>query len=629
MSRKEWREVGKHSLYFVLTLAGMALLLGGMELLVAALGLAQARPLEGEKLIIILAAWLLMFSMFLGLSPFAMDSKQKGMEYLLTLPYSRRRLLVIKFLPRLAAVAFFYIVFTLLYRLGGSGALGGFFAFFSISYFALFFISFSFSGVHENFIVQSIWAGLALGGYLTLGSLVMALGFAWSNNFSLGSVWRFGHFGNLIYDLPSLIAAAAVFLLLLAPFVASFFLAFNKFDLRPARVFHRRHLLFFAPLFLLALGGSLGISSLIQQHSAWDSDSRFHLTVDRRVLKIGWQGKASVHDETGRRRIESERDFLWTNILFEKKGEVILLGNDMAADSLAITRLRLDDLSTKMLDRIPERFLVSPLFFAFRQHGNNLVYLRNRSNGSANQSVRPLKSDRLDLVVLDLDSGKSRILSYQSPLFPGYYQPKIFAHDEIDGRRFWLIGNQGFSIIRLWEDGSVENLGISKKMPSYFGHLLFSGTDKTLTIRRLLDGGGEAVKEIGGGFKIAGHSRSLATGQFPEIYAERSKMIVRIDLKSLEVAPVAPCQDGHLRWVAPGDFYYIASGPRRGGEARDWQKVYRLKNGRMIFLKKFAFQEPGQGSVQVEEHGIVYYDRDAPRFFAFPDLKELKFKKLN
>ena len=128
----------------------------------------KSKPLEGEKLIIILGAWLLMFSMFLGLSPFAMDSKQKGMEYLLTLPYSRRRLLLIKLLPRLAAAVFFYLAFALLYGLIGNDAFGGGFTVFSLSYFALFFISFSLSVVHENFIVQSIWAGIAMCGYLAL-----------------------------------------------------------------------------------------------------------------------------------------------------------------------------------------------------------------------------------------------------------------------------------------------------------------------------------------------------------------------------------------------------------------------------------------------------------------------------
>jgi hypothetical protein len=259
MNRKERLEVGKQSLYFVLAMAGMVLLTGFA-------GLLDNKPLGGEKIIIIMGLWLLMFSMFLGLTPFALDSNQKGMEYLLTLPYSRLRLLFIKLLPRMAATVLFYSLFFLLYRFMGNDAFGGYFEFFSLVYFSLFFISFSLSSIHENFIVQFIWAGLALSGYLTLCSLILTQGFAWNNNLSLGSVWRFGHFGNMIYDPSSLIAAIVVFLLLLVPFMASYFLAFKKFDLRSARTLNRRQLLFFVPLLFLSMAASLGVSCLIQKN---------------------------------------------------------------------------------------------------------------------------------------------------------------------------------------------------------------------------------------------------------------------------------------------------------------------------------------------------------------------------
>ena len=257
MNRKEWREVGQQSLYFILALAAMALLVGVMDLL-------QDKPFNGEKIIIILGLWLLMFSLFLGLSPFAMDSKQKGMEYLLTLPYSRRRLLLIKLLPRLAAVVFFHLVFALIYSLLGNDAFSGGFAFFSLAYFALFFISFSLSVVNENFIVQSIWAGIALCGYLALCLYIVMLGFSWKFGMPSSSVgsslWQ-----DLSFDPPTLFSSIAVFLMMATPFVASLFLAFKKFDLKPARAFNRHQLLIFAPLLLLAVALSLAVSLLVQR----------------------------------------------------------------------------------------------------------------------------------------------------------------------------------------------------------------------------------------------------------------------------------------------------------------------------------------------------------------------------
>lgn len=263
MKRKEWREVGLQSLYFVLVLVAMALLMAGANLVAGWLDPAQARPLEGEKLILVLSLWMLMFSMFLGLTPFAMDSSQKGMEYLLTLPLSRRALLLAKFLPRLTAVALFYLAYVLLYGLPGAGAFAGGFAFFSLCYFALYLISFSLAVVHENFIVQSILAGFALCGYAAACLLIVMLGFSWKFDVPAArvgaAIWH-----ELSFDPPTLVLAVAVFLLMALPFVLSLFLAFDRFDLKPARAFNRRQLRFFVPLLLLAFGLCLGITYLVQ-----------------------------------------------------------------------------------------------------------------------------------------------------------------------------------------------------------------------------------------------------------------------------------------------------------------------------------------------------------------------------
>jgi len=257
MNRKEWREVGKQSLYFVLAMAGMALLVG-------LAGSLEGKSLEGEKIIIIMGLWMLMFSLFIGLAAFALDSMQKGMEYLLSLPYSRRRLLLIKLLPRLAAVVFFYLVFALLYGFQDGDPFAGGFTAFSLAYFALFFISCSLSAYHENFIVQSIAAGVAWCGYLALCLAIVKQGFSWKFKLPvrwIGSrIWQ-----DLSCDIPTVLSSIAVFLLMLAPFVVSLFLAFRKFDLKPARIFNRRQLLIFVPLLLLAIVASLGMAYFVQK----------------------------------------------------------------------------------------------------------------------------------------------------------------------------------------------------------------------------------------------------------------------------------------------------------------------------------------------------------------------------
>jgi len=205
------------------------------------------------------------------------------------------------------------------------------------------------------------------------------------------------------------------------------------------------------------------------------------------------------------RRIESERDFLWTKHPFREKGEVILLGDDLAADSLsspACARRFIHEGAGSD----SRALLVSP-FFAFSSTATAWLFAEQRQR-IANQSVRPLKSDRLDLVSWT-GQRESRIRSTE-PAFPGYYQPEVFAHDEINGRRFWLIGNRGFSIIRLWEDGSVEDLGFPKKCvvfrtPAFLRHR------QVLAIRRLLAAAAKRSRRLRR-IQADRPFRSLATG---------------------------------------------------------------------------------------------------------------------
>lgn len=625
MNRKEWLEVGKQSLYFVLLAAGIALLIGVIDLI-------QEWSFESEKFIIMLGLWLLTAAMFLGLSPFAMDSKQRGLEYLLTLPISRRRLLFIKLVPRLATVILFYFAFILLYSLIGNDAFDGGFTAFSLAYFALFFISYSLSVVHENFIVQSIWAGVALCGYMVLCLFICVLGFGWK--FGMPSSWVGPRpWLGLNYDVSSLLTAIVVFLLMAMPFLASFFLAFKKFDLKPARAFNRRHLFIFVPLLLLAFAASLGVTYLVQKSYAYE-ESHYYILANRQLLKKGWKGKLSFHEENRQRRIDTKRSFMWQWNIFETPGKLFLTAYDMQDNSTAVIRLNLDDLAWDTVHRIPQHYLANHAFSAFRQYGQSLVFLqrsREEAEAAGRQPAVPLKNVRLELVLIDMNSEKSKILSYQIPPFPIRYYPVIFAHDEINGRQFWLVGNQRANIIRLWADGKAEDLGFSQKVPAYFGHLLFTSFGKSLAIRRLLASGSETVKEIDGEFQIGGLFQSgMDSGNVREILVKRDKRIVRLDLDTLTMDDVGPDR-GHIFFIPPGDFYYSEHEAWLADQRKPdkWRKIYRLQGGKLVFLKQLDFRGPDFGHVWIEKSGVTLRENGRTRLFAFPDLRELKFINLN
>lgn len=631
MSRKEWLEVGKQSLVFSLAVAVMVSL-------VALTSMFDGKPLGGEKVIIILGLWLLMLSLFLGLSPFAMDSQQKGMEYLLTLPYPRRRLLLIKLLPRLAAVALFYLAFAVLYSSIGGDAFGGGFTVFSLAYFALFLISFSLSLVHENFIVQSIWAGIVLAGYLGACLIICALGFSWKFSMPLSSPgifpWR-----ELDYDVPSLLTAVAVFFLMAAPFIVSFFLAFKKFDLKPARAFNRRHLLIFLPQLLLAFAASLGITYLVQAHSAyWDAD--FTILANQRLLKAEFPGKLTLYDKAGPRPADAKGRIFWERLLLERGERLYLSGYDTENGDRIIGCLDRSDLSWRTLHRVPVRSFFANGYFAVQFDGENFAYVR-RFTADADRPDMDKKqaagSEILELVRVDPAGGGSRTIAFRDALFRKYAEPWIIGSEERNGKRFWLVASRWQNVFRLWENGRVEDLGVSNGLPAYASPLLFTRNDHSLLVRRLLDAGSETVGEIAGNFLPFNpyFSRPIS-GPVAEIYAVRGKRIVGIDLSTLNVTDVGPDR-GHIWTVPPGVFYYVEFETWPAGNTDKWKKLYRLQGGRMVFLRQLDFGDAGYGLVEMSGNGVVLHQKKivgnksktTVRFFAFPDLKELKFKELN
>jgi hypothetical protein len=639
MNRKEWREVGRQSLYFILALAAMALLLMGMDLLMGMMGFAQAKPLEGEKLIIILGAWLLMFSMFLGLSPFAMDSKQKGMEYLFTLPYSRRRLLLIKLLPRLAATVIFYLMFVLLYGLIGNAALGGGYTLFSLAYFALFFISFSLALVHENFIVQFIWAGIALSGYLALCLYVVGLGFSWK--FRMPGSWVVSRsWQDLAYDVPTLLAVIAVFLLLAAPFIVSFFIAFKKFDLKPARVFNRRQLLIFVPLLLLAFFASLGLTYFVQTSSSfWESD--LFILKNYKLLKSNFPGKLTLYEEAGRRSVDIKGRILWGRLLLEQGEQLYLNGLDLKDGSRIIGCLNQNDLSWRILHRISKSSHIANGHLGIRYDGAQFVYLLNQPDQSArpeNDGKSAAEPMAMQLVRVDPASGRNEIFGFQVPAGGRNNEPWLVGSDERNGRRFWLVALRGHNVLRLWDDGRIEELGLSGGIPVYAGGLLFTHRGGSMIVSRLLDAGSERIHEMVGGCTMGNpYFFSQGNSQMTEIYALRDERIVRIDLATMSVDDIGPGR-GHLHMVPPGDFYFVEFESWPPKKSDKWKKLYRLKDGRLSLLKKFDFDEGGYGHLLVNANGIKlihsqWKDGKAAkatmRLYAFPDLRELRFKGLD
>jgi hypothetical protein len=330
--------------------------------------------------------------------------------------------------------------------------------------------------------------------------------------------------------------------------------------------------------------------------------------------------------------VETGKKLWWDWIHFETPEKVFMVGYDVNDSSTLVIRLGLKDLAWKVVHSIPDRSEATPGGL-FRQCGQELVFLQ-RGQGNSPHSAPAAKNDQLDLVLLDMNSEHARTISFQSPLFAACINPQVFAHDEANGRPFWLVsGKDGIKrrIFRLWADGAVDDLGVTKKFPAYFGRLLFSHTASSLLIRRLTSGGDETIGDIPGPVNIANDFfvGSLDTVAAREVFGKGNKRIIRIDLETLAIDDLGP-EHGQVLRGGPIDFYYVEHEAWMTGRGHPdkWRKVFRLHGAQRVFLKQFDFNGKWPGNIWMQRNGIILRESEERKnsFFAFPELKELKFK---
>ena len=111
MLKKEITDVLKQTFYFLVAV----LILPGILIVTA-----MVRDVSYFQIFFPLFQFgLLFWALFMGISLFSTERGQRGMEYLLSLPYSRLRLIGLKILPRATVVLALYSVCWLLYTQGG------------------------------------------------------------------------------------------------------------------------------------------------------------------------------------------------------------------------------------------------------------------------------------------------------------------------------------------------------------------------------------------------------------------------------------------------------------------------------------------------------------------------------
>ena len=255
MLKKEWNEI----IVLSLISTGIACLFPGLLILIRALpGLTYA-----EAFFPMFQFCMFFWAFFLGASFLSSDRRQRGVVYLLSLPYSRLRLFILKALPRFFVLLLLYGLFIMSVSLWGKDLTAISLISFSLIYFVLFFATLfglvAFWGLQLLFILAGLW----IKGYTFY-------------EFDIRTFFS----GELDGFLVHLIPGTAV--LLLVPLLIAFVWAFNKFDARPVSVFNKRYLVRLAGIFVLGTA-----ASLLYAHQTTDiEDTTYTLTRDHKVIQI-------------------------------------------------------------------------------------------------------------------------------------------------------------------------------------------------------------------------------------------------------------------------------------------------------------------------------------------------------
>ncbi len=608
MLRKEWHDLFRQSLFFI----------AGVSIFPALLILFRiTSDLSYPEVFFPVCQFSLFFwAFFLGASFLASERYQGGMIYLLSLPYSRLRLLQLKLLPRLTAVlAFFLLYYIFLLAWGKDFDALSMFAF-AVIYFALFFIALSLSACSENFLVLFFMSMFSLVAFLGINLLVIQAALK-LRGYSLYELATVGFIdGGLDVFLIRFIPLVAAFLIL--PVLLSFVLTFRRLDVRPAWGYNKRFFRYLGPLFILGL-----TASVVCAYSGLNVGYRtFHLTRDHKLIESHIYSDLRIYDGTGVRKIEKYG--------FSFGGFIEINGTLYDENDDRIVRIDLSDYSYKVLYRcLPGR----EIHHRVKHHENRLIFLTRKRNYTAKQ-----------LEILDVDSGDVDIIPLAPEILSRSSNEEIFAAGEVRGRRFWLmlVGIRSLEsrVVRIWEDGKIEQVAESLKRPCYVNGTLMTYTADYILIYRDMDGRFEVAQSIpnpsGYSFGTSfSHKQDLNNVLIRELYGLKSVqqeetgrnfLIARFDLESLTIHEIEELRNWP-RFIGNDAHLYFEE---ENDSGRPMLKVYRLQGGELDHLRSFPGVLRGDYNhrVDVFPGGLVIVQGKNVNVYAFPDLRELEFKKL-
>jgi hypothetical protein len=411
---------------------------------------------------------------------------------------------------------------------------------------------------------------------------------------------------------------------ILLPLLVSLFLAFRKFDMRPAKTYNKRFFKVFAPVFVMGLIGSFVFAHQTLEIGYTD----YYLTQNLRVVESNAYSGVKIYDKQRVYIVNIDVDYFWP---FWDEGTFVYF-----RDGKRVGRLNTLEHTTEILYEAPrEKWL------DWRNWGDEqtMAFLERKRDYSDSQ-----------LVLLEMASCKVKKIPFNGKVLKEYSNWMIFGADKVEGQRFWLIYSpkgilEETQIYQLWEDGRLNVIGASQSWPCYINGTLLSFTANEIILSKHKEGKFEILKSIPNkedfhfGWYL--HYRKKPTNSpVKEIYGrkiyrssdDRNKgrsyytKYARLSLDNFKIEELDDLK-GYLNFYsADTDSYYALEMDDAAHEA----KLYAVDEGTLKLLKTFKDVDPmyGLNSLDISRSGILVKKGKRIKVYTLPDLKEVKFKKL-
>ncbi len=609
MLKKEISDVLRHNFFFILLIL----------LLPAFLVVTRILPdVSYFSVFFPIFQFLLFFwAFFMGTSLFSVEQGQRGLEYLLSLPLSRYKLIGLKILPRFIAILIFYLIFLILYLGEGHNNAALSLVAFTTIYFSFYLISLSFSASSDNFLVLFVVSLLSLFIFLALGYFMFWL-----------TIKLKGYIYYVVRISPFITGELESFIVMLIPFVAlcllfplliAFVLSVKKFDIRPSRVFNTRFIKIFAPLFILGLLASF----LFANQIVYMGGSSYYLTRDYKLVEYNYYFGFRIYDGQKVHKIKVQYNH---NYPFAEE-ENYIYGKSYNT----IFRINTSDYEIESLYKPPQG-----RYFTWTWKARQTIAFMEYKGGYSGRQ----------LVFLDTATKKvSRMPLDHKPL-KGYYGLRLIGADRLEGKGFWLLyawsHEKSNWVFRLWEDGKIEHIKETQYFPLYVKPYLITHSEKRdILISEDREGQFETIQKIPNskGYLFFGLGyypwfRSEDFGDVPvkEIYGrkyrpreerEKGPLYARLDLEIFEIEELSDTKEW-LYCFTPDKCYFEDKDYDAGTFA-----IYRFQDGQSTLIRSFRISfEKTFYPYKIFESGIVLEKGKKVRVYAFPDLEEIKFKKL-